>query len=104
LSQGRRWLRERAFTCGYLQTAMDEFWKAIYGKWWGKLLIACIAFGFFAWSLDVSEEKLTPTWYLEIAFNLGGRWLISGFSALCGIAYGLWGICQLLKSPFAPRK
>lgn len=73
---------------------MDEFWKAIYGKWWGKLLIACIAFGLFAASLGASVVELTRTWYLDMAYATGGRWLISGFLVLCGIAYGLWGVCQ----------
>ena len=73
---------------------MDEFWKAIYGKWWGKLLISFMALGFFAASLDAIEAELRGIWYLDMAYTAGGRWFISGFLALCSIAYGLWGICQ----------
>ena len=73
---------------------MDEFWKAVSGKWWGKILISFITLGLFAASLDASEAELRGIWYLDMAYSMGGRWLISGFLVLCGIAYVLWGICQ----------
>lgn len=80
---------------------MDEFWDELLGTWWGKVLmsvvllaLACLLFVAFTRVESGEEAGGRVPWYVAIGYYIGGKWVVSGFFALCGVILGVTGIRQ----------
>ena len=83
---------------------MDEFWDEFLGTWWGKVIMSLVLLA-LAWGLFVAFTKAESgeevggrvRWYIAIAYYVGGKWVVSGFFAICGVILGITGIRQAIN-------
>jgi hypothetical protein len=80
-------------------------WDRVIEPWWAKitigfLMVVVAVFQFNRYSRIESGEEKPPTIVSgreELAYDMGGKWLVSGISGIGGLGLLAWGGYQMSR-------